>query len=34
VRFISLESRDPGLYFEHKFFLIWIYIECVMAVWS
>ena len=32
VKFISLESRHPKLQFEHKFFLIWTYIEQVMTV--
>ena len=34
VRFALLEIRHPGLKFEHKFCMIWIYIEWVMAVWS
>ena len=34
VRFISLETRQLGLQFKHIFYLIWTYIEWVVAVWS
>ena len=34
VRFALLESRHPVLKFEHKFCMILIYIQWVMAVWS
>ena len=34
VDFILLESRHPGLQFEHKYYLIWIYFEWIMTVWS
>ena len=34
VRFVSLETRHYMLQFEHKFCIIWTYIEWVMIVWS